>query len=356
MTRAWDRSRRACAVVFSVCSDLYSIVGIVLTTYAATMTTLPASWLLLIVSLPTGGATTRMRVWRKVKALGCAALRDGAYLLPTHAEQAAQLPALAAETVEEGGQAWLLYVQPRDEDETEAFQGLFDRSDDYEEWLTGLARARAGLTASSAADLGRLLRRYERGYQVLRRIDFFPGEAALRAQAQWHDFANAIGAILSPGEPHAVQGGIARRDPTHYRGRLWATRRHLWVDRVACAWLIQRFIDPSARFLWLETPDDCPPDALGFDFDGATFTHVGDRVSFEVLLASFGLEENRGLARLGTLVHALDVGGTAVPEAHGFEAVLAGARKRLPDDDALLAEIGTVLDSLYAHFSGGRKT
>ena len=136
---------------------------------------------------------------------------------------------------------------------------------------------------------------------------------------------------------------------------LWATRRHIWVDRVACAWLIQRFIDPSARFLWLETPAECPADALGFDFDGATFTHVADRVSFEVLLASFGLDENRGLVRLGAMVHVLDVGGAAAPEAAGFEAMLAGARKRLPDDDALLAEVGAVLDSLYAHFSSGRK-
>ncbi|MNS90388.1 Chromate resistance exported protein [compost metagenome] len=124
---------------------------------------------------------------------------------------------------------------------------------------------------------------------------------------------------------------------------------------MASAWLIQRFIDPHARFLWLESPADCPDDALGFDFDGATFTHVGERVSFEVLLASFGLESDRGLSRLGTMVHALDIGGISVPEASGFEAMLAGARGRLKDDDALLAEIGTVLDSLYAHFAANKK-
>ena len=128
-----------------------------------------------------------------------------------------------------------------------------------------------------------------------------------------------------------------------YQGRLWATRRHLWVDRVASAWLIQRFIDPSARFVWLQSPSDCPAEALGFDFDGATFSHVGDRVTFEVLLASFGLDGDRGLLRLAAMVHALDVGGAATPEAGGFEAVLAGARKRWPDDDALLADVGGVL-------------
>jgi hypothetical protein len=124
----------------------------------------------------------------------------------------------------------------------------------------------------------------------------------------------------------------------------------LWVDRVASAWLIRRFIDPDAKFLWLAQPADCPKKALGFDFDGATFTHVGDRVSFETLMASFGLEDDSALARLAAIVHHLDVGGEPVPEAVGFEAVMTGARERLEDDDALLAEMSNVLDSLYAHF------
>jgi len=122
------------------------------------------------------------------------------------------------------------------------------------------------------------------------------------------------------------------------------------VDRLASAWLIRRFIDPQARFQWLAKPADCPKKALGFDFDGATFTHVGDRVTFETLMASFGLDEDTALARLAAMVHQLDVGGDPVAEAAGFEAVLAGARERLADDDALLAEMSAVLDSLYAHF------
>ena len=72
----------------------------------------------------------------------------------------------------------------------------------------------------------------------------------------------------------------------------------LWVDRVASAWLIRRFIDPEARFRWLAKPSDCPKSALGFDFDGATFTHVGERVTFETLMASFGLDDDAALARL----------------------------------------------------------
>lgn len=311
----------------------------------------PDTWILLIVSLPTSGATARMRIWRAVKALGCAALRDGAWLLPAGEAQVAQLRELANETLQQDGQAWLLHVQAQDADEAGAYRALFDRGADYAEWLAALSEARQTLSDLAGTELARLLRRHGRAYDAIRKIDFFPNEASARAAAQWQDFAGAIEAIQSPGEPQPSAGRIARRDPAQYQGRLWATRRHLWVDRVASAWLIRRFIDPHARFLWFDNPADCPADALGFDFDGATFTHVGDRVSFEVLLASFGLADDRGLSRLGALVHALDIGGAAVPEAGGFEAMLAGARVRLPDDDALLAETGLVLDSLYAHFS-----
>lgn len=296
-----------------------------------------------------------MRIWRAVKTLGCAALRDGTYLLPAHAAQATQLQALVDEALQKGGQAWLLYVHAQDIAEQAAYQALFDRTTDYTPWLDELAQAREPLPTLPSAELQRLQRRLGRNYEAICKIDFFPGEVSLRAEAQWRDFTNAVEAMRSPGEPQPIAGRIARRDRMQYQGRLWATRRHLWVDRVVSAWLIQRFIDPSARFVWLDAPADCPSDALGFDFDGATFSHVGDRVTFEVLLASFGLDSDRGLLRLGSMVHALDVGGVPTPEAGGFEAVLAGARKRWQDDDALLADMCGVLDSLHAHFSPNRK-
>ena len=296
-----------------------------------------------------------MRIWRAVKALGCAALRDGVYLLPAQSEQAAQLQPLADEALQEGGQAWLLHVHAQNMAEQAVYQALFDRTAEYEPWLGELTQTRQLLPTLAGAELQRLQRRHARTYEAIRKIDFFPGEASIRAEAQWRDFTNAVEALQSPGEPQATAGRIARRDRMQYQGRLWATRRHLWVDRVASAWLIQRFIDPAARFVWLDSLADCPADALGFDFEGATFSHVGDRVTFEVLLASFGLDGDRGLQRLGAMVHALDVGGATTPEAGGFEAVLAGARKRWPDDDALLADVGGVLDSLHAHFSTHRK-
>lgn len=314
------------------------------------MTVSAPPWLLLIVSLPTSSATARMRVWRGLKARGCVALRDGAYLLPASPEHEQVLQDLGDECLREGGSAWLMAVQPRSADEAAAYRQLFDRSEEYAEQRKTWKEANRGLASMAATDLARLQRKLQREFDALRAIDFFPNEASAEVEAAWTDFNKRIDSVLSPDEPHETEGGIPRLDKAAYQGRTWATRRRLWIDRVSSAWLIRRFIDPDARFQWLAKPSDCPKRALGFDFDGATFTHVGDKVTFETLLASFGLETDAALARLGTIVHALDVGGDPVPEAKGFEAVMAGARERLSDDDALLAEMSTVLDSLYAHF------
>ena len=308
------------------------------------------SWLLLIVSLPTSSATGRMRIWRALKALGCVALRDGAYLLPPRGDHEPALQELADECIREGGIAWLMAVQPRSADEATTFCQLFDRSEDYAELRKAWKEANRGLASLATSELARLQRKLQREFDSVRTIDFFPSEASVEAEAAWVDFSKRIDAVLSPDEPHETAGQVPRLDASKYRGRTWATRRRLWVDRVASAWLIRRFIDPDAKFRWLAKPSECPKSALGFDFDGATFTHVDDRVTFETLMASFGLEEDLALVRLASIVHALDVGGEPVPEAKGFEAVMAGARERLADDDALLAEMSTVLDSLYAHF------
>lgn len=291
-----------------------------------------------------------MRIWRALKALGCVALRDGAYLLPLRPGHEQALQELADKSIREGGTAWLMAVQPRSADEATTFCQLFDRSEDYAELRKTWKESNRSLASLATSELTRLQRKLLRDFDAMRAIDFFPGEASVEAAAAWTDFSKRMESVLSPDEPHETRGQIPQLKTSAYQGRIWATRRRLWVDRVASAWLIRRFIDREASFHWLDTPADCPKDALGFDFDGAAFTHVGDRVTFETLMAGFGLEEDVALVRLASLVHVLDVGGDSVPEASGFEAVMAGARERLADDDTLLAEMSTVLDSLYAHF------
>lgn len=311
-------------------------------------------WLLLMTALPTASGSARVKLWRTVKALGCGFIGDGAYLLPAATAHEASFDELASQVKAEGGQAWVLRVAGRHQRDDEAMWQLFSRADAYEAFCAELAQLRPSLRRLSEVELARTLRRLKRTFDNLVEIDYFPTQASAHAKAAWADFSEAATAVLSPGEPHAQAGAIERRSKNDYQGRLWATRRNLWVDRVASAWLIRRFIDPKALFAWIESPAKCPSNALGFDFDGATFTHVGSRVTFEVLMTSFGLEDDQGLVRLAAMVHALDVGGAVPAEAKGFEAILSGARQRLGEDAALLAEMTPVLDSLHTHFSEDR--
>ncbi|WP_028206404.1 chromate resistance protein ChrB domain-containing protein [Paraburkholderia nodosa] len=314
-----------------------------------------STWSVLVLTLPTENATARMRFWRALKARGCAVLRDGIYLLPYTEERERMLRELSVAIGESGGTAHLLRAPSLDASQEAEFRALFDRADEYDSLIRTLADARKTVSGQSAAELTKVLRRLRKDYETVVGIDFFPGETATRAEAAWQDFVSHVDTVLSPGEPHAANRAIRSLSVEDYQGRTWATRRRMWVDRVASAWVIRRFIDRDARFIWLTSPDACPADALGFDFDGASFTHVGERVTFEVLLASFGLDSDPALLRLGAMVHALDVGGASVPEAIGFEAIMAGTRERAPDDDQLLAAMSPVLDSMYTHFVASEK-
>ncbi|MDP2171042.1 MAG: chromate resistance protein [Rhodocyclaceae bacterium] len=299
-------------------------------------------WLVLVTTLPTRNAAARMRLWRAIKVLGCAALRDGVYLLPARDETGAALRALADEVRDSEGSAEVLYVAA-DGAQDEAFRRLFDRSAGYDSLIAEMQ--------TSFPD-EKALRRLTRDFNALAASDYFPDAARHQAQQALADLA----AQLSPNEPRALPNAIRRLASADFVGRIWATRKNIWVDRMSSAWLIRRFIDPEANFLWLETPADCPPDALGFDFDNATFTHIApanhspELVTFEVLAASFGLAADPAIVRIGTIVHYLDVGGTPVTEAAGIEAVLAGLRAGASNDDARLTAAGRVLDGLYTNY------
>lgn len=308
------------------------------------------SYLALFVSLPTKAATDRMRVWRSVKALGCATLRDGVYLLPDSADSAAVLDEVAGQAVEAGGSGEIYRLSGCDEAREDALRALFDRGKEYANIageIKDLGRIQASLDGAVAArKLQALVRRFEQ----LTHIDFFPGEAQRQTLSLLDDLRDTLIRRMAPDEPTARQADIPRRARADYQGRIWATRARPWVDRLATAWLIRRFIDPKARIVWLASPRDCQADWLGFDFDGATFSHVGARVTFETLLASFGLEADPALLRLGELVHCLDAGGLPVPEAPGIEALLAGLRASEPDDDVLLGRACEVFDWLLQNY------
>ena len=311
---------------------------------------IPSVWAILILTLPTQPNAVRLRIWRALKALGCAALRDGAYLLPS--ENAALFDPLAAEVREHGGTAMVLELSPSGVAQRDELLALFDRTEAYAQWRDTATALQAELSVLGETEARRRLRAVSESLQSLRRIDYYPGAAAEQAQSEFEALRQAMDTQFSKGEPRAqAEHGIARLDARKFQGKRWATRSRPWVDRLACAWLIRRFIDREARFVWLADPaasTPAPRGAFGFDYDGARFTHVGARVSFEVMLASFGLDSDAKLQRIAGAVHYLDAGGIPVPEAAGLESVLGGLRELHVDDDALLVAAATVFDALYA--------
>lgn len=303
-------------------------------------------WIALVTSLPTENATARMRAWRALKASGAAVLRDGVYLLPAQETCRATLESVAADVLSAGGSAMVLGIEPPASTD---FPALFERTDDYAMLLAELTRQQGSLSPDTASECVKQVRKLRKAFAGISSIDFFPGEARRQAEAALQKLEIAAARALAPDEPQPVAVAILRLHIADYQARTWATRRRPWVDRLASAWLIRRAIDPQARLLWLDSPAACPPDALGFDFDGAAFSHVGSRVTFEVLLASFVIE-TPALSRLAALVHFLDVGGVQPPEAGGIESVFAGLRETILNDDQLLAAVSPIFDGLLATF------
>jgi len=313
------------------------------------------AWLLLVTNLPGRNPTLRMRIWRALKAAGAGLLRDGAYVLPNGERSREVLDEQGAEIKAAGGFVQVLSFDAESAEQNAELVALFDRTEEYAEAIERLESLKGELAKLAEPEGRQRLAGITREVAAIVARDFFPGEPRKQMEGALADAERAFNARFSPDEPHAAHRNIQPRDRRDFRGRTWATRERLWIDRVASAWLIRRFIDPKAKFLWLKRVKDCPKGAVGFDFDGAEFTHVDSKVTFEVLVASFNLEQDVGLARLAALVHHLDVGGIPIAEGPGFATIMAGARSLQQDDDALLKAMTPVLDSLYAGYVGANR-
>ena len=127
----------------------------------------------------------------------------------------------------------------------------------------------------------------------------------------------------------------------------WATRKHCHVDRCACAWLIRRFIDVDAQFVFVDDPVDVPDDATAFDMRGVELSHHGGECSFEAFLRRYELDDPV-LWDIARIVHEADLGDERydAPEATGLDVLLRGL-SMTNDDETMLALTGPLFDGLY---------
>ena len=308
-------------------------------------------WLALIASLPTEDPAARMRMLRTLESLGAAVMRDGAYLLPDTAACRQGLEHLSEYIVKGAGTAQVLQVSPTSETQQLAFRSLFDRSARYAELIKVVDSLKVGFGIADPSAISRVLNKQRREFEAIGALDFFPNEIQQRAKAALAAAEASVHKLLFPAQTLA---GARPIEPL--QRKVWATRRPPWADRLACAWLIRRFVDPEGSVAWLDKAQECPAGAVGFAFDGARFGNSASQVTFEVMLQQFGLVKNAALTKIGAIVHFLEVRDTPVPEAAGVQTLLQGAARRSTSDDELLAEAEKTFDLLYeAYFEAPRK-
>ncbi|HKO89079.1 MAG TPA: chromate resistance protein ChrB domain-containing protein [Burkholderiales bacterium] len=305
----------------------------------------PQSWLAFIVFLPQQQTSGRMTVLRTLESLGCAVLREGAYLLPDTPHNRAGLERLADYTSRLDGTAQVLSVAGLDLSQTQQLQKLFDRTSQYESLIKTVEALSAGFGIADPVALRRVLGKQRGELDRIRLLDFFRSPLAAAAEQSLIEMERKVHALLFP--QHQETGHSAAEDDGPYFQRVWATRKPLFADRLASAWLIRRFIDPEAQLRWLDKGEACPEGALSFAYEDAKFSNSSTCVTFEELLFHFDLVSQPALARIGTLVHTLDAGDGEVVEAPGVETMLEGARRRARNEDELLAESEKTFDLLY---------
>ena len=307
-------------------------------------------WLALVAGLPTEDAAARMRVLRTLESLGAAVMREGVYLLPDSAACRQGLERLAEYIVKGAGTAQLLQVLPLSEAQQQALRSLFDRSARYAELIKVVESLKVGFGISEPSAISRVLHKQRREFEAIGALDFFPSEIQERAKGALAAAEAAVHKLLFP-----VQYRAGGEPGERLVRRIWATRRPLWADRLAGAWLIRRFVDPEGSVVWLDKAQTCPADSVGFAFGGARFANSATQVTFEVMLQQFGLAGNAALAKIGGIVHFLEARDTPVPEAAGVQTLLLGAARRSSNDDELLGEAEKTFDLLYeAYFEAPR--
>lgn len=286
------------------------------------------SWLLLLHQIPPKPAYFRAKVSRRLAQVGALPIKNSAYLLPDTEESREDFEWICREIKAEGGAGWLF--------RTESLVGL-----SVEQIQTSFRRLRDSdyadlLATAKELDDAKLTQRFEE----LKKIDFFN-----------HPAQRQVERVLAERKRRAAETGPSSSVPS---GRTWVTRRGIRVDRIGSAWLIRRFIDPQAEFLFVDPATYLhAAGELRFDMYDGEFTHEGDLCTFEVLLARHNLATpHPALQPIAEMVHDIDLKDARFqrPETSGLSRMLDGICARSTDDEERLRQGAHIFEALYESF------
>jgi hypothetical protein len=314
-------------------------------------------WLLLVHQLPAKPAYLRVKIWRRLQGLGAILVKNSVYALPANEQTLEDFQWLLREIEEGGGEGVICEASLVDGLNDQEVRALFDAARDveYAELATELRTLSTDIERLATEkpgekpDVKSQLLRLRRRYAEISRIDFFSATGRMTVEGLLSDIDARLSAEDSQAQKENTMVGNPMDD---FVGKTWVTRQGVHVDRIACAWLIRRFVDPNAHFKFVTVKDYAAlPDELRFDMFKGEFTHEGDKCSFEVLLERIGLDDP-ALRSIAEIVHDIDLkdGKFSRDQTAGIAHVIAGICMSQKDDLARIERGAAMFDDTYEQF------
>ncbi len=319
---------------------------------------LEGKWLLLIHQIPPKPAYLRVKIWRRLQGLGAVAIKNSVYVIPRNEQTLEDFQWVLREIVQSGAEASICAASFVDGLTDDQVENLFRtaRDADYGQ-IADEAKAvldagppSEAMTDQDRSELESSLARLKKRFSVVVNLDFFgaTGQEAASSLLEKLEFRLAEARSRTDTKGKAVDTW----DLSQFQGRTWVTRKGVYVDRIACAWLILRFIDPDASFRFVSERGYRPKTGeLRFDMFEGEFTHQGDLCSFEVLVHHFAVHD-KALAEIGKIIHDLDLKEARFkrPETAGVSALIDGIVASRKPDETRLERGSDLFDDLYEHF------
>lgn len=318
-----------------------------------------AGWLIFFYSVPSRPVSNRMKVWRRLNKAGAIQLKGAVYILPFNDEHYELLQWLVSGIAEMGGEAAFVRVAEMDTIKDAEIIDLFIRQRAADYALTGkalddverrLGSIQKGARAQHIKGISAQFSRLRRDFDEIRKIDFFSSREGAAIDGRIRRLNSELKVLFGTGSGREKQAALEPKNAGDYKGKTWVTRKRPFIDRMASAWLIRRFIDKDAAFGFVDEkePRGKKKDSVAFDVRGGEFTHVGDMCTFEVLVRSFGYKD-KALKKIAEIVHDLDTKDDKYKsaEAKGLEDILIGIRKTATDDRDALERGMQVFEMLF---------
>lgn len=307
------------------------------------------NWLVFSYSLPSKGQSSpRVTLWRRLRRLGAISIKTGIYILPEQEECAEGFQWLAQEVQQARGEALVIHV--------EQFEGVSDsqvielfraaRQEEYAELEAQIEQQEKKLNLElDKQSLREVIAKLRKRYSDILRLDFFDCPEGIQVATRLRRLEQALAGASQPIKPV----NMAKVAISKYQDRRWVTRPRPFIDRIACAWLIRRFVSSDAIIRYAS---EAAPDEVAFDMKDAEFGHQGNLCSLETMISRFGLEKP-GIQAIAEIVHELDLrdGIYNRPEAAGVEAIVRGWLLAGLLDTELESRGIALFEGLYTLFS-----